>query len=256
MNETDIPVARPSSTVVLVRDGEEAPEFCLVRRHSKATFGGAYVFPGGVVDATDYTIDRQYVDISPDDADRILNLDGEGLAYYVAAVRELFEESGVLMATDVRCDSELEDARRALNSGALEWNRFVAGKRLKLACSALRYFSHWITPDVLPKRFSTRFFLARMPDEQEACHDSGELTDSIWTTADGALCSAKAGELSLHFPTMKTIEQLARFPTADDLVAWAARCEASGVVAIHSVLPGGSPEAQPEIRRLDGRPAE
>ena len=227
-----------------------------MRRHAKATFGGAYVFPGGVVDATDHTIDRQYVDISPGDADRILDLDGEGLGYYVAAVRELFEESGVLMATHLDCDDDLDEARLALNSGTLEWNRFVAGNRLKLACSSLRYFSHWITPDVIPKRFSTRFFLARMPDEQEACHDDGELTDAIWTTAEGALSAASDGKLSLHFPTIKTIEQLARFPTVDDLEAWASRCEKSGVVAIHPVMPGGSPTAHPEIRHIEGRPTE
>ncbi len=256
MNATDIPVARPSSTVILARDGEQAPEICLVRRHAQATFGGAYVFPGGVVDATDHTIDRQYVDIDPADADRILNLEGEGLGYYVAAVRELFEESGVLMAKQVSCDDELDAARLALNSGTLEWNHFVAEKQLLLACSTLRYFSHWITPDVIPKRFSTRFFLARMPDDQHACHDDGELTDAIWTTAEGALASAQKGELSLHFPTIKTIEQLARFATVDELEAWAARCEKSGVVAIHPVMPAGNLKGQPQIRHLADRPGE
>ena len=256
MNATDVPVARPSSTVVLARDGETAPEICLVRRHAQATFGGAYVFPGGVVDAADNAIDRRYVDIDAAEADRILNAEGEGLGYYVAAVRELFEESGVLMANQVTCDDELDAARVALNGGALQWNRFVAEKRLQLACSTLRYFSHWITPDVIPKRFSTRFFLARMPDGQHACHDDGELTDAIRTTAEGALESAQKGELSLHFPTIKTIEQLARFPTVDELEAWAARCEKSGVVAIHPMMPGGNPAAQPQIRRIGDVTAE
>lgn len=250
MNATDIPLARPSSTVVLARDAETAPEICLVRRHAQATFGGAYVFPGGVVDASDHMIDRRYIDIDPADADRILDVEGEGLGYYVAAVRELFEESGVLMARQIACDDEFDEARAALNSGKLEWNRFVAEKRLQLACSTLRYFSHWITPDVIPKRFSTRFFLARMPDDQHACHDDGELTDAIWTTAEGALEAARKGELALHFPTVKTIEQLARFPTVDELEAWAARCEQSGVVAIHPVMPGGSPTAQPQIHDI------
>lgn len=256
MNATEVPVARPSSTVILARDGGAAPEICLVRRHAKATFGGAYVFPGGVVDAADHMIDLQYVDIDPADADRILDVKGDGLGYYVAAVRELFEESGVLMAEQVSCDDDLDEARLALNSGKLEWNRFVAEKRLRLACSSLKYFSHWITPDVIAKRFSTRFFLARMPDDQHACHDDGELTDAIWATAESALASARNGELSLHFPTVKTIEQLARFPTVDDLEAWASRCEKSGVVAIHPVMPGGNPKAQPKIRKIGELPAE
>lgn len=256
MNATDIPVARPSSTVVLVRDRDGSPEICLVRRHEQATFGGAYVFPGGVVDATDNTLDRQFVDIGPTDADRILNVEGEGLGYYVAAVRELFEESGVLLAEPVVCDDDLAEARRALNSGTLDWNRFIVENRLRLNCSELRYFSHWITPDVMPKRFTTRFFLTRMPDEQLACHDDGELTDAIWTTPADALRAAHNGELSLHFPTMKTIEQLAAFPDAAGLERWARRCERAGVVAIHPVMPGGKATAEPQIRRVGGRPAE
>lgn len=256
MNAADIPVARPSSTVVLVRDLDGSPEICLVRRHEQATFGGAYVFPGGVVDASDHTLDRRFVDIGPGDADRILGVDGEGLGYYVAAVRELFEESGVLLAEHVVCDDDLAAARRALNSGTLDWNRFVAESGLRLNCSVLRYFSHWITPDVMPKRFTTRFFLTRMPDEQLACHDEGELTDAIWTTPANALRAAQAGELSLHFPTMKTIEQLAEFPDAGEVEAWARRCERAGVVAIHPVMPGGRTTAEPQIRRVVGRPAE
>ena len=256
MNATDIPVARPSATVILTRDGEQAPEICLVRRHDKATFGGAYVFPGGLVEKADHAIDRRFVDIDPVDADRILDVEGEGLGYYVAAVRELFEESGVLMAKQVACGDELDAARRALNGGTLKWNRFVLENDLQLACSSLRYFSHWITPDVIPKRFSTRFFLARMPDEQHACHDDGEVTDTIWTTADRALESARDGRLKLHFPTIKTIENLARFPTVDDLEDWASRCEKSGVVAIQPVMPGGDPQAHPQIRHADLSPSE
>lgn len=256
MNATDIPFARPSSTVILTRDGEKAPEICLVRRHEQATFGGAYVFPGGIVDEADHLIDRRFVDIDPDDADRILDVEGDGLGYYVAAVRELFEESGVLMANEVSCGDELDAARRALNGGTLQWNQFVADKQLQLACSTLRYFSHWITPDVIPKRFSTRFFLARMPDEQHACHDDGEVTDTIWTTPDRALESARDGRLKLHFPTIKTIENLARFPTVDDLEDWASRCEKSGVVAIHPVMPGGDPKAHPKIRDVGQGSAE
>lgn len=253
---TDIPVARPSSTVVLTRGGDDGPEICLVRRHQAATFGGAWVFPGGVVDATDNTIDRQFVDIDPQDADRRLNVDGDGLGYYVAAVRELFEESGVLLATDVVCDDDIEAARQALNSGELHWNSFVASKRLTLACSRLRYFSHWITPDVIPKRFSTRFFLARMPADQRACHDDGELTDAIWRTPARALAEARNGALSLHFPTQKTIEELARYPTVDELETWARACEKTGVAAIHPVMPGGDPQSDPQIRKIDGRPSE
>lgn len=227
-----------------------------MRRHKAATFGGAWVFPGGVVDARDNTIDRQFVDIDPQDADRRLNVDRDGLGYYVAAVRELFEESGVLLAADVVCDDGIDAARQALNSGALDWNAFVAKRRLKLACSRLRYFSHWITPDVIPKRFSTRFFLARMPGDQHACHDDGEVTDAVWRTPDRALTEARSGALSLHFPTEKTLEELARHPTLDELEAWATGCEQNGVVAIHPVMPGGDPQADPQIRQVTGRPCE
>ena len=227
-----------------------------MRRHERATFGGAYVFPGGVVDASDHAIDRQCVDIDPADASRRLGLGDDALGYYVAAIRELFEETGVLLADSADCAGELRDARRALNGGELDWNRFVAANRLTLACSALCYFSHWITPDVMPKRYSTRFFLVRMPAGQYACHDDGELTDAMWMTAGEALRAAQREELSLHFPTRTTIEQLARRPSVGDLEDWAMQCERRGVVAIQPVMPGGSPTATPEIRYVASRHSE
>lgn len=250
--DASVPVARPSSTVVLVRVGEKAPEILLVRRHVESSYGGAYVFPGGVVDPADRAIGESCLDVSMADANRLLNVASDGLGFYVAAIRELFEESGVLLAKHALSEDELHDARCRLNSGALEWNRFVADTGLKLRCDALRYFGHWITPDVYPKRYTTRFFLTRMPDRQVACHDDGELTDALWTTAATALGAAEDGELSLHFPTIKTIEQLAAFKTVDEAVDWAGRCERDGVDAVHPVMPGGSSSARPRIRRTPG----
>lgn len=222
----------------------------MVKRHADSSFGGAYVFPGGVVDASDNAIDDACIDIPRSDVDCVLNVEHDGLGYYVAAVRELFEESGVLLAKHSLHENDLDDARGKLNNGTLEWNRFVSEKKLKLQCRALRYFSHWITPDVIPKRYTTRFFLAKMPGEQVACHDDGELTDAIWTTPEDALKRSK--ELALHFPTIKTIEQLIGFDSADTVFDWATECERAGVRAIHPVMPGG----RPQMRRIDGRPTE
>lgn len=233
----------------MVRDGDDAPEIFLVKRHANSSYGGAYVFPGGTVDPPDHQIDPACLDISIDDANRVLQLDDCGLSYYVAAIRELFEESGVLLAHHSIADSEIEDMRKKLNAGTLQWGQIVDECQLTLEGRKLRYFSHWITPDVYPKRFTTRFFLSEMPCDQHACHDEVELTGAMWITAANALGAAADGKLPLHFPTIKTIEQIAEFESVAAILDWAGICERDGVTAIHPVIPPGSATPEPRIRR-------
>lgn len=233
----------------MVRDGDDTPEIFLVRRHVKSSYGGAYVFPGGTVDPPDELIDPSCLDISVGDANRVLQLRDGGLCYYVAAIRELFEESGVLLAEHSIPGDELGDIRKQLNAGTLPWGQIVDQRRLRLGCRKLQYFSHWITPDIYPKRYTTRFFLAKMPSDQYACHDDLELTSAMWTTAANALGAAADGKLPLHFPTIKTIEQIAEFDSVTAILDWAGNCERDGVTAIHPVISPGSATPEPRIRR-------
>lgn len=228
---SEIAVARLSSTVVLVRASGGAPELLLVRRHQRSAFGGAHAFPGGVLEATDALVAEYCAGIAPAEADALLSVEN-GLAYYSAAIRELFEESGVLLASVGRRSVDLAAARDALNEGVLDWRTFVVDNEVRLDCGALHYFSFWITPVALPRRFSTRFFLAAMPEDQDAEHCGGELTDSCWLSAGDALAACRAGTISLHFPTLRTLEALAPHGTLEELLRWAAGRAREGVPCI------------------------
>ena len=203
----------------------------MMRRHERSSFGGAFAFPGGVLEPADYQVSDRCNGVTPDDAARILD-DHDGLAYYSAAIRELFEESGVLLASLGHDGVDLDASRDALNDGKLDWAAFIADNDATLHCGDLRYFSFWITPEVLPKRYSTRFFAAAMPNEQEAVHCGRELTESCWTPAQAALDAYRAGSMSMHFPTIKTLESLAAHNSVDALLAWAKAQSDAGVPCI------------------------
>lgn len=228
---SDVPAARPSSTVILARDAAQAPELLLVQRHERSAFGGAFAFPGGVLEDADALVAGHCAGITAAEADSMLDTAG-ALAWFSAAVRELFEESGVLLAAAGNPGIDLQAARDALNDGTLDWHTFVHDNALQLHCDALHYFSYWITPEALPRRFATRFFLAAMPDGQEATHCGGELTDSRWMTAQDALAACRDGAIRLHFPTITTLEALARHGTLGELLAWAGSCTRAGVPCI------------------------
>lgn len=220
--------------MVLARDGSAGPELLLVLRHGKTSFGDSYVFPGGLLEAQDRDVFDRCDGLTPSAADACLGADGDGLAWYSAAIRELFEEAGVLLARDAAggwADAgRLAGFREALNEGRLPWGEFLAMHELRLACSELLYFSYWITPRELGKRFSTRFFAARLPEGQAAEHCGRELVDSRWMRPDTALELARDDHVSLPYPTRVTLESLRRFDDADALISWA-ESECSGGVA-------------------------
>lgn len=236
---------QPSSTVVLARPGTSSPEVFMVRRHARTAFGNAYAFPGGVVEASDHAVHHFCSGIDARAADTYLGVDGEGLSYYSAAIRELFEESGVLLADVGRLGEELAPARDALNEGVDDWASFVTRNRLELCCDALHYISHWVTPPSRARRYSTRFFLAVLPNRQQARHCGRELVDSCWSTADAMLDAAREGSRELHFPTLKTLETVARHRTIDELLDWAAQCVSWGVTTMAPVII--ERDGQPEV---------
>jgi 8-oxo-dGTP pyrophosphatase MutT (NUDIX family) len=230
---------RPSATVVVVRPGKAAPEVLMVQRHSQAAFGSAYAFPGGVLEPADSNVSAYCTGLSAAAACRVLDVESGGLDYYSAAIRELFEETGILLATLHSQLPDLQEARDALNAGSLAWDDFVAGAGLGLRCDELHYFGFWITPEGAPKRFSARFFLAQMPPDQLARHCGGELVDSRWLPARAVLEAREAREIKLVYPTRKTLESVAQFDALAPLLEWARGCATRGVVCDQPTLAPG-----------------
>lgn len=228
-----VPV-RDAATVMLVRDGGPGLEVFMLRRTLGAVFAsGVYVFPGGGVDDADRAGDVERVCRDRDDAaaSAILGVPSGGLAYFVSAVRECFEEAGVLLAapaadpgTAVRFDdpavaARFAEARRAVNDGQLRLVELCGREDLVITAGAIEYVSHWITPIGERRRFDTRFFLARAPVAQEPLHDDGETIASLWVRPAEALERREAGELSMLPPTIRNLEFLAGFDHADEALA-------------------------------------
>ena len=223
-------IPRPSSTVVLVRSGKSCPEVFMVKRHAKSSFGSSFAFPGGVLEAADARVHDFGTGMSAAQAGKLLQMESGALDYYSAAIRELFEESGVLLAAHSMSARELAASRNALNAGSLAWDRFTREQQLQLRYGELHYFSFWITPPGLPKRYSARFFLAELPGSQLASHDGGELTDSCWMPAADILAARKLKQMKLPYATRKTLKRVAAFGRTADLLEWARACGNKGVL--------------------------
>lgn len=214
---------RPAATIILIRDATAGLEVLLMRRHDKADFADAYVFPGGMVDQHDYLVAQQgwCEGLSPAQANRVLGVEDGGLAYWVAAIRECFEEGGVLLARDTSGQTvvlegplvaeEYASVRRRLHAGEIQLSGLCWEKQIRLCADALIYFSCWITPEILARRYETRFFLARMPARQHALHDGSEIVDSLWIRPEDALSETMRQELRLHFPTLVHLENISGF---------------------------------------------
>jgi 8-oxo-dGTP pyrophosphatase MutT (NUDIX family) len=207
--------AIPSATILLVRDHEGAMEVLMVERHYQIDFAsGALVFPGGKAAPADY------------EEEWLAHCTGhEGLtpferAMRIAALREAFEESGILLAAGA-ASLALADQREAVNADATLFRPAVAGAGFKLDLGAIAPWAHWVTPIMMPKRFDTYFFIARAPDGQFAEGDGGEAVDAVWLTPEDALAQAKAGTRKIIFPTRLQIEMLAAFGTVDAAMAGA-----------------------------------
>lgn len=223
---------RPASTVMVIRDGEASLEVLMLRRSLESEFvRGAYVFPGGAVDSTDgdpemlaYCTGR-----SDAQASAVLELDSGGLAYWVSAFRECFEEAGVLVATgpdggaltfdDPAVEARFVGHRRALNAGERSLLEICRAEDLTLPADSVYYVGHWITPEGPPRRYDTRFFATLAPSGQTAVHDEVETIDHMWVTPHDALAQQEAGQIELLFPTIWNLRLLARYATPADLEA-------------------------------------
>jgi glyoxylase-like metal-dependent hydrolase (beta-lactamase superfamily II)/8-oxo-dGTP pyrophosphatase MutT (NUDIX family) len=258
--------ARPSATVVIVRDGAAGLETLLLRRAERGDQNsGAWVFPGGLVDAGDAACHPFVVGLDDAAANAMLGVPARGLDLLIAAVRECFEECGLLLATDAAgrvptlqgAEGERIGAWRGpLHRGERTLAALCQAEGLRLAVDRLAYLSHWLTPVGQPKRFDTRFFVAEAPAGQESAHDASETVEQCWLAPAAAL--AESAALKLMLPTLKTLELLARFDSAAALLAWARSPRTIALVAPH--LGSGSKGRRPvlpdepawaELRRID-----
>ena len=233
------PMPKESATVILVRGNPpDAWEVFLARRHSRSSFmAEAYVFPGGQIAEADRDEGlRNFISMPSGFDPRALLQDGSlspetAQSLFVCAIRETFEETGILPARTpdgnlLKLNSEEQSARfaayrRELNAGRITLSEMARRENMLFPLDALVPYAHWITPEFLPKRFSTRFFLAALPEDQSAATDQGELTDSLWATPEEVLRRYRGREIVLMPPTLKTLEELARYTCLDDLFAGA-----------------------------------
>jgi 8-oxo-dGTP pyrophosphatase MutT (NUDIX family) len=224
-------VPRPASTVLTLRDADKGYEILMLRRNEKSVFmPGAYVFPGGTVDALDATGDIAF-GLNDDTASKRLSLKSGGLAHYVAALRELFEEAGLLIACTADGDEvlfversdleQLSEERRALNAGELQFVDVMHARGLLVNLRDVAYLAHWITPEGLPRRYDTRFFVVLAPTEQRATHDAGETVADRWIRPTDALAANERGEMAIMTPTRRMLEAIEHFREAHEVLSYA-----------------------------------
>jgi 8-oxo-dGTP pyrophosphatase MutT (NUDIX family) len=231
---------------MLVRDGEgdggeSRLEVLMLRRNLKSDFvGGAYVFPGGAVDPADGGREAEAYCTGRSDAEasHLLGIASGGLAYWVAVLRECFEEAGVLLAyprsaleeetrqvlslSEPADEARLDEQRQAVNAGRTRFLEVCAAEGLVLALDQVHYFAHWITPEGAPRRYDTRFFVAPAPAHQKPRNDAGETIADEWISPHGALAAHREGRIELIFPTIRNLQAIARFTTSGALLEAAA----------------------------------
>jgi 8-oxo-dGTP pyrophosphatase MutT (NUDIX family) len=247
---------RDAATVMVVRDaldeeGDPAVEVCMLRRNLSSEFlSGAYVFPGGSVDPEDRGPAAEALCRGRTDAEAsgLLGVDSGGLAFWVAALRECFEEAGVMLAR--RWDDDHPDGgafvdtrapevaarfsayRDGVNDGSTRLLDVCEQEGLVLAADTVHYVSHWITPELAPKRYDTRFFITAAPPDQVARHDDGETIASIWVRAADALDRYARGDLHLLHPTVANLTSIQPFRTTAEVMVWA-----TGITEVPTVMP-------------------
>lgn len=220
----------PAATVILLRDSVAGPEVLLLERHAKSEFlPDAYVFPGGRVDAEDHALAARVAGVTAAQAGAALRTVEPDLAlgFFVAAIRETYEESGLLLARrrgssallDAASASALARHRLGVQSGERSFRELVLAEDLELAADLLAAHAHWITPEDSPRRFDTIFFAAETPPGQQALHDGVELTAHVWVRPEQGLAEYRAGRRQMILPTWANLETLLGFDCASDALA-------------------------------------
>jgi len=233
---------RKAATVMLLRASSDTAgqrlEVFMVRRVVQSEFmPDVYVFPGGSVSPDDQEAETTPGICRVDDAETAALSDPEGRTapgngVRAAAIRELFEEANVLLAyryghmlaIDQETLPRFTNYRRALNERTGSLLAIAREEQLVLATDSLRYFAHWITPEGMPKRYDTHFFLAQAPPEQEAAYDQVETSDGVWIQPAAALERFGQGSFPLTFPTFRQLRDLAVFNNVQQALDSARTC--------------------------------
>lgn len=220
--EWEAPALRDATTVVLLREGHgpELETYLMRRAPTMAFAAGMHVFPGGRVDDADVVMDLPWHD-TPIDAARMTASPELGRGLLACAVRELFEETGVLLAVDNEGrlpveDDEWESDRAAVHASSAALGEVLRRRGLSLDPSLLPLWTHWVTPEVESRRYDVRFFVAAIPAGQHARDVSGEADEVLWVSPSAALAAYGRGELPMLPPTVATLADLAG---ASDLAA-------------------------------------
>ena len=224
---------RPAATVLLLRDGAAGLEVFMVQRHHRIDFASsALVFPGGRVEDQDGSEEtRAFCDGSSDE--------GDAKGVRVTALREAFEESGILLAQKNGSPLSGDEAaalgkdREDIEKGALSLASWLRREGLRLQCGALRIYARWITPAGMPKRFDTWFFAAAAPEGQVGLHDGRESVDSLWIRPQDALRDGAAGKRQIIFPTKMNLALIAPCASLKEAMAMIGRRQ---IVAVEPII--------------------
>ena len=219
----------PAATVLLVRDCDNVLEVLMVKRSKRPPFGNLYVFPGGKIDESDkdLNITNFCNGLNDEQASIKLGVNEGGLSYWVACVRECFEEVGILLAKKNNGQEldlngadkhKFDNYRRMLLENKISLFEICKKENLSLNLNNIEPFSHWITPEIEIKRFDTRFFIAYIPAKQTERHDGNELTDSVWISPKKALDKSLNGEMPMIMPTISNLQQCLEFDSGQKLL--------------------------------------
>jgi len=218
---------RLAASLLLVRDTQAGPEVFMMKRPGGVDFPDLHVFPGGKLDERDLLPDL-LDGIDDGAASEALGVAGGGARYWVAAIRECFEECGVLLATrdgalvrwrDADEAGRFEGYRQELIDGSLDLATLCAREALRLAGDRVTYFSHWITPPQVPRRFDTRFFIAEMPADQDTLAHHWETAGEEWVRPADALAAHQAGRWQMISPTLVTLQSIAGYGDVASMLA-------------------------------------
>ena len=219
----------PAATVLLVRDCGDELEVLMVKRSKRPPFGNLYVFPGGKIDESDKDLNITNLcnGLNDKQASIKLGLYEGGLSYWVACVRECFEEVGILLAIKNNGEEldlngadkhKFDNYRKMLLENKISLFEMCKKENLSLNLNNIEPFSHWITPEIEIKRFDTRFFIAYIPAKQTERHDGNELIDSVWISPKKALDRSLKGEMPMIMPTIRNLQQCLEFDSGQKLL--------------------------------------
>ena len=219
----------PAATIMLLREAPSSPEVLMLERHANSDFlPDLYVFPGGRVDPGDHELADRVAGLTAAQAlERAPSVEPEtALAFFVAAIRETFEEAGVLLASrrgeselvSGALAAELSSQRLALQEGKRSLRQIVEDYDLELEAGRLSVHGHWITPEIVPKRFDTLFFAAAAPPDHEATHDGVESSNHVWIQPAEAIAQARRKQKQMIFPTLANLQTLAGFEGVEDAI--------------------------------------